>query len=130
MVDLKATEGQDIQTLQKSKEYFEKKCEQLSTQYKKVLNQLQEEQAMNRSLLNNQQHWQSAVQRLEEDKQKQEKELKDTQEQLRDILFHLEAQNKLSSENTGLDAKELEDGQISVGASSTPQSRRRSRRKK
>lgn len=57
-------------------------------------------------------------------------ELKDTQEQLRDILFHLEAQNKLSSENTGLDAKELEDGQISVGASSTPQSRRRSRRKK
>lgn len=48
---------------------------QLSTQYKKVLNQLQEEQAMNRSLLNNQQHWQSAVQRLEEDKQKQEKVL-------------------------------------------------------
>ena len=41
---------------------------QLSTQLRKVLKQLQEEQALNKSLLSNQQAWQDKVRKLEEDK--------------------------------------------------------------
>ena len=48
--------------------YYELVYLQLSTQLRKVLKQLQEEQALNKSLLSNQQAWQDKVRKLEEDK--------------------------------------------------------------
>jgi len=116
LVTTNSLENQDIQSLIKVKEQTEKKSEQLTSQLRKVLKQLQEEQALNKSLLSNQHEWQDKVRRLEDDKQSQQLELKETQDQLRDILFHLEAQNKLTSENSGLDQHELEQSQISTGA--------------
>lgn len=52
------------------------------------------------------------------------KELKETQDQLRDILFHLDAQEKLTADNSGVEQQELEDSQISVGAAAKPTTRR------
>ena len=43
-------------------------CCQLSTQLKKVLRQLQDEQALNKSLTTNQNHWLSKVEKLEQQK--------------------------------------------------------------
>ena len=42
-------------------------------------------------------------------------EIKDLQEQLRDVMFYLEAQQKLSS-TTEVSQEEIQEGQVIVGA--------------
>ena len=70
-------------------------------------------------------------------------EVSDLQEQLRDVMFYLEAQQKLSnvaSEGAngvggacgvaGVSQAEIQDGQVIVGASPSPQGREKKARKK
>ena len=68
---------------------------------------------------------------LEERSAKQEIELKDLKEQLRDLMFYIEASQKIKNENDAVQG-ELRDGQVVVGppASSSESGRPRGKTKR
>ena len=91
---------------------------------------------MNKCLSTNQKLWRDRVESLENKIDvtihQKEQEMKDLQEQVRDLMFYLETQKKVeeSPENT---KQELQEGQIllpSTSASSSNTPSRKSRRKK
>lgn len=49
-------------------------------------------------------------------------ELEELREQLRDMMFHLEAQQKLADDGLAVSQKELQEGQVIVGAASASSS--------
>lgn len=61
-----------------------------------TLNDLNEERQLGKALRNNQQQWQAKLTRLEEKfnelKQTKEKEISDLKEQVRDLMFFIDAQ--------------------------------------
>lgn len=103
----------------KEKQGVEKKCAQLNSRVAKLSLELQEEQEMNNCLRANQTQLQSRLAE-EERKGKESGELKDgtigeLQEQLRDVMFYLEAQQQI--EHLPADARsEIQEGQINIGA--------------
>ena len=62
--------------------------------------------------------WKEKVKVLEERCSNQETQLKDLQDQLRDVMFYIEASQKISSENKEMQ-EELREGQVIVGPSSS-----------
>lgn len=70
---------------------------------------------------------------MEERCSDQQNQLKDLQEQLRDVMFYIQASNKISSEDKELQ-EELREGQVVVGPSSaasvTGRSRGRGKRRR
>ncbi|KAK9532212.1 hypothetical protein VZT92_009609 [Zoarces viviparus] len=104
----------------KEKQGIEKKCTQLHTRVVKLSQELKEEQEMNRCLRANQVQLQSQLVE-EERKGKESGEHKDgaiseLQEQLRDVMFYLEAQQQI--EHLPPEARsEIQEGQINIGAS-------------
>ncbi|KAL1453831.1 hypothetical protein WDU94_010142 [Cyamophila willieti] len=109
----------------KEKVALEKKVQTMSHKLSQVQAELSEERQMSAALRQNQKDWQVKVNKLEtemktlrEEKQKETAELKD---QLRDIMFYLEAQNTIAkADNTG----EIQEGHVIVGepAAATSQS--------
>lgn len=103
----------------KEKQAMEKKCTQLHTRVVKLSQELKEEQEMNRCLRANQTQLQSQLAE-EERKAKETGERKDgaigeLQEQLRDVMFYLEAQQHI--EHLPPEARsEIQEGQINIGA--------------
>lgn len=103
----------------KEKQGVEKKCAQLNSRVAKLSLELQEEQEMNNCLRANQIQLQSRLAE-EERKGKESGELKDVtigelQEQLRDVMFYLEAQQQI--EHLPADARsEIQEGQINIAA--------------
>ncbi|PIK35652.1 putative BRCA1-associated protein-like [Apostichopus japonicus] len=142
---------QQLQDLTKDKISLEKKLSQINVKLKKVSAELKEEretqdpdrtkfnnafwfeyQQINGCLRENQKPWKEKVVNLErslqELKQSKEKEIQDLREQLRDVMFFLEAQNTISQspEDT---RQEIQEGQIVMGATgSTPTGRSSNRR--
>lgn len=123
MVDEHHRMEETLEQLNRQKLQIEKKCSQYHGQLTKVMRDLQEERAMNKSLLENQNVWQRQITELEsrakEMNEQKDKELEELREQLRDMMFHLGAQQKLS-EHDGLSVsqKELQEGQVIVGTTS------------
>ncbi|XP_005093000.1 BRCA1-associated protein [Aplysia californica] len=123
--------------LKKEKQTLDKKLTQLHTRTEKVMSELQEERQMNKCLRENQQQWQVRVgaleKQLKEITTKKDQEVKDLQEQLRDVMFYLEAQQKLAN-SPGVSREEIQDGQVIVGAaaasSKTPNGSTKKSRKK
>ncbi|XP_040202410.1 BRCA1-associated protein isoform X2 [Rana temporaria] len=117
----------------KEKQTAERKCTQLNTKLSKISNELKEEQEMNKCLRANQAVLQTKL-REEENMRKEVGEQKDLQivemqEQLRDVMFYLEAQRKINQMPE--DARqEIQDGQINiaVASSSSPQTSGKSRK--
>lgn len=109
------------------------RCTQLNTKLSKLSNELKEEQEMNKCLRANQALLQTKL-REEENMRKEVGEQKDLQivemqEQLRDVMFYLEAQRKINQMPE--DARqEIQDGQINiaVASSSSPQTSGKSRK--
>nr|XP_040053339.1 LOW QUALITY PROTEIN: BRCA1-associated protein [Gasterosteus aculeatus aculeatus] len=105
--------------ISKEKQGIEKKCTQLHTRVVKLSQELKEEQEMNRCLRANQTQLQSQLVE-EERKVKETGEHKDgaiaeLQEQLRDVMFYLEAQEQI--EHLPPEARsEIQEGQINIGA--------------
>ncbi|XP_071944544.1 BRCA1-associated protein-like [Antedon mediterranea] len=123
-----------VQNLLKEKSALEKKISQLSSKLHRTNQNLIEEKEMNSCLRSNQNVWQDKVKSLEQtskvDKEKYQKEIVDLQEQLRDVMFFLEAQDKIKQSPANI-RQEIQDGQISVGsASGTSESRTTSKRGK
>ncbi|KAK3707696.1 hypothetical protein RRG08_050511 [Elysia crispata] len=109
----------------KEKQNLEKKYQQLHSRTTKVLAELQEERQLNKCLRENQQLWQGKVSALEErlksSTETRDKEVSDLQEQLRDVMFYLEAQQKLAGGEglDGMSREELQESQVIVGAASS-----------
>lgn len=95
---------------------LEKKVTILSSKLSSALSQLQDEKEISRALQRNQTAWQTKFNNLESQfkgfQETKDKELLDLKEQLRDVMFFLEAQKQIEAS----DAKEeIAEGRIVVG---------------
>ncbi|KAG8456125.1 hypothetical protein GDO86_002067 [Hymenochirus boettgeri] len=112
-----------LNDLIKEKQSAERRCTQLNNKVAKLSNELKEEQEMNKCLRANQTVLQSKV-REEENLRKEICEQKDMQivemqEQLRDVMFYLETQQKINQMPADT-RQEIQDGQINIASSSSP----------
>ncbi|XP_069816889.1 BRCA1-associated protein isoform X1 [Dendropsophus ebraccatus] len=122
-----------LNDLLKEKQAVERRCTQLNVKVSKLSTELKEEQEMNKCLRANQAELQSKL-KEEETLRKEACEQKDLQivemqEQLRDVMFYLEAQRKINQMPE--DARqEIQDGQINIamGSSSTSPASGKSRK--
>ncbi|CAG05318.1 unnamed protein product [Tetraodon nigroviridis] len=110
---------QRVSEISKEKQSLEKKCAQLATRAAKLSQELKEEQEMNCCLRANQNQLQSQLAE-EERKGKDNGHLKDAaieelQQQLRDMMFHLETQQQI--QHLLPEARsEIQEGQINIAA--------------
>ncbi|XP_033218355.1 BRCA1-associated protein [Belonocnema kinseyi] len=125
-----------ISTLNKEKQTLEKKIQNITHKLSQSQSELSEEKALRKSLQLNQTSWQTKHKQLQDElaqyKTGKESELTDLKEQLRDVMFFLEAQKQI--ENSA-DREEIAAGRILIGPdaktsknSSTRSSRRQSKR--
>uniref|UniRef100_A0A8C6P2W6 BRCA1-associated protein n=1 Tax=Nothobranchius furzeri TaxID=105023 RepID=A0A8C6P2W6_NOTFU len=110
---------QRLGEITKEKQSFEKKCTQLNSRVVKLSQELKEEQEMNLCLRANQTQLQGQL--AEEEHKAKESERKDVvitelQEQLRDVMFYLETQQKIEQLSTEA-RSEIQEGQINIPAS-------------
>ncbi|KAL5016961.1 hypothetical protein ScPMuIL_006550 [Solemya velum] len=124
---------ESLSRITKEKQSAERKCSHLHTKYSKVLTDLQEEKQMNGCLRQNQEGWQNRVELLEEQVKNiteiKDKEMKDLQEQLRDVMFYLEAQQKLANTDE-VSQEEIQESQVILGAAANPPTNSKKTRKK
>uniref|UniRef100_A0A1A7XQX3 BRCA1-associated protein n=1 Tax=Iconisemion striatum TaxID=60296 RepID=A0A1A7XQX3_9TELE len=111
---------QRLGEITKEKQSVEKKCTQLNGRVVKLSQELKEEQEMNLCLRANQTQLQGQLAE-EEHKAKESGEHKDVvitelQEQLRDVMFYLETQQKIEQLSTEA-RSEIQEGQINIPAS-------------
>ncbi|XP_053206578.1 BRCA1-associated protein-like [Panonychus citri] len=120
------------QRLRKEKQSLEKKVTNLSSRLTKVLHDVQEEKEMNKCLSQNQDLWsqkfQSTESNLKTSIDKKDKEIEDLKEQVRDLMFFVEAQNKLKDVKD-VSQDEIEESSIVVGAASRLSKARRARKR-
>ncbi|KAL7729665.1 hypothetical protein ACLKA6_007938 [Drosophila palustris] len=120
---------QQQQTMQKEKQNLERKLAHHATKLKEMQKQLTEERELSKALQNNQSSWHLKYKNLEQQynefKHNHDKEVTDLQEQLRDVMFFLDTQQKMA--NT-----ELSGASITGVSDKEPEtsSRRGNRRKK
>lgn len=117
----------EIQTLVKDKNVLEKKVNQLSTKLGSVLHDLAEEKQFNKTLHANHMSWQTKYNALEQKYQERDAEVKELKEQVRDLMFFMEAQNTISKSEL---KEEIVEGSVTVGDPSPTSSKGKSRRKK
>lgn len=118
----------------KEKQVAEKRTNLLTAKVNKMVTELEEEREMNRCLRENQIEWQTRVTDLEQRLAKKDEEMTELQEQLRDLMFYLEAKEKLETSDE-VTQQELQEGSIVVQSSSamssaTPSGSGRKPRKK
>jgi BRCA1-associated protein len=126
-----------LDSLNKEKQTFEKRCTLLNTKLSKIQNELNDEKELNRCLTSNQTAYQAKLNELEDKLKKsnddKNKEIEELQSQLRDIMFYLDAQKKIADNAT---SDELQDSHMfiqqneSASSSSSSLPRQRRRRKK
>lgn len=121
--------------VEQEKKNLEKKYTQVASKVGKLAKDLKDEQELNKCLLGNQKLWQEKLQETE-DKLKdveatRQQEVRDLEEQLADLMRHLETQQAISNAPNET-RQELQDGQLFLGEGSSPkhQSKGKSRRKK
>lgn len=117
----------------KEKQALDRKCNQMHSKLGKVIHDLQEEQDMNKCLRENQQLWQKRVTTLETTvqdlAQAKDREIAELRDQLRDVMFYLEAQDTLAK-TTDVSQEEIQEGQVIVGAAAAPEASSKKRPKK
>lgn len=96
----------------------DKRVHQLQSKVQKANKELTEERQINECLRDNQQQWHSRVEELEAQLKKtvseREKEVEDLKEQLRDVMFFIEARQTLQNA-PDVSQDEIREGQIVVG---------------
>ncbi|PNF20905.1 BRCA1-associated protein [Cryptotermes secundus] len=107
--------------LSREKQAADKKLQHVMGRLSMAQSELQDERQMNHALQQNQSAWQSKFQALEkqfnECRIDKDKELADVREQLRDVMFFLEAQKQISE---SADRDEIAEGRIVIGESAQP----------
>lgn len=105
----------ELELLAREKIKNEGKVAQLSAKLNKLTVMLEEEKQLNRSLTQNQEEWQKKLKRAEVEasvlQQQKDKEIEELKEQVRDMMFFLEAQDKIKDSPL---CSELAGGSISV----------------
>lgn len=103
----------------KDKEAFRRKSEQLSLQLNKTKAELQEEKDINKCMSDNQVGWQTRLKdveaKLQQLQEAKDKEVHDLQEQLRDLMFYLDAKDKITSSSSEIQ-QEIQEGTVIVGS--------------
>ncbi|XP_055327241.1 BRCA1-associated protein-like [Paramacrobiotus metropolitanus] len=123
-VDTVQTNQEDFQTVTKEKEALEKKLNQLTAQLVKVTKELNNEQQLSKGLMENQKE----IQVLLEIISQKDREKSDLQEQLADLMFHMQAQQKISEMPDEIRG-EIEEGNTMVGDRQIPRTARNRRRR-
>lgn len=105
----------NLQQITKEKTNLDKKYATLTTKFNKLQSELNEEKELNKCLASNQEIYQSKLVTLEDKLKKsdQEKaaEIEDLQSQLRDVMFYLDAQSKLSK---SVDSEEIQGSSMQI----------------
>ncbi|TRY74564.1 hypothetical protein TCAL_09740, partial [Tigriopus californicus] len=103
--------------LSKEKAKSDQKLAQMNSKFQKLHLELQEEKQMNESLRRNQGEYQKRVDRFENQlldvKTAKDAEVKELQEQMRDLMFYMEAQQKIAQSPM---RDEIQNGDVSVGS--------------
>ncbi|EDO31557.1 predicted protein [Nematostella vectensis] len=112
---------------EKEKRNFEKKYNQVVGKVGKLVNELKEEKELNKCLRENQAAWQEKVIEIENKFQESEKirttEVRELQEQVADLMHHLQAQEAIACAPQET-RQELQEGQMFVGEGSSSQNRK------
>uniref|UniRef100_A0A0N5AZM2 BRCA1-associated protein n=1 Tax=Syphacia muris TaxID=451379 RepID=A0A0N5AZM2_9BILA len=118
--DQNIEKDQKLSECQQAKQATEKKLKNMTTKYNKVLLELNDERMLNKLLRTDQEKWTAKITELSE-KYRALQELYDTEsadlnEQIRDLLLHLEARDKFQEtvKSERLSEKELKEGILSV----------------
>ncbi|XP_014229674.1 BRCA1-associated protein [Trichogramma pretiosum] len=109
-----------VAALNRDKQNLEKKLQGSSSKLSKLQTQLTEEKELRLALQRNQTSWQEKHKKLQDEmndyKEKKESETTDLREQIRDLMFFIEAQKQI--ENSA-EKEEIASGRIVVGPGST-----------
>jgi len=113
-----------VEFISKEKNKSDGKLTNANSRIRKLCDELKEEKQMNENLMHNQKAWQIKYdvmqKKMEDDCKKKEKEINDLQEQMRDVMFYLEAQNKVG-QSSMKDEIQQEGAQVVIGTpSNTP----------
>ncbi|XP_063470537.1 BRCA1-associated protein isoform X3 [Symphalangus syndactylus] len=110
-----------LNDLLKEKQSVERKCTQLNTKVAKLTNELKEEQEMNKCLRANQVLLQNKLKEeervLKETCDQKDLQITEIQEQLRDVMFYLETQQKINHLPAET-RQEIQEGQINIAMAS------------
>ncbi|KAH9638770.1 hypothetical protein HF086_002010 [Spodoptera exigua] len=112
--------SEQVATLTKENKNLERKLQQVTNKLSVLQNELSEERGLAAALANSQAEWQARAKLKEETFVKEVSELK---EQLRDMMFFVEARGQLQQANVSQD--ELAAAQVSVAPPPKPRRRRR-----
>ncbi|CAH0392002.1 unnamed protein product [Bemisia tabaci] len=125
---------QKLSTLVKEKQTNDKKLHQISTRLSQTQSELSDERQLSQALQENQTAWQSRFNNLEKEfkdfKSSRDEEMKELKEQIRDLMFTLEAQNFIANSDN---RDEIAEGRIVVGSSNAadkPATSQRRRKKR
>ncbi|KRY76853.1 BRCA1-associated protein [Trichinella pseudospiralis] len=110
----------DLHSSTTDKCQLEKKNRILTSKYENALKQLSDEKQMNKCMLQNQDEYKSTIEDLKEKLSKitkeKDQEIAELQEQVHDLLVHVEAKTKLTEAGNAV-VEELQEGRIFVGPS-------------
>merc|ERR1712025_689847 len=119
---------EELESAKKEKLKNDTKLSQMSAKLGKLTSDLNEEKQLNKSLRQNQEEWQCKLKRAEIEvnviKEVKDKEIEDLKEQVRDLMFYLEAQAKVKDSPLKND---IEGGSIVVGEASNNEAPRKSK---
>uniref|UniRef100_H2ZET7 UBP-type domain-containing protein n=1 Tax=Ciona savignyi TaxID=51511 RepID=H2ZET7_CIOSA len=102
---------------------------QLSNKFTQTLRDLSNERELNKSLIKNQEMWRKKVVDVEEVASKQQVEITELKEQLRDVMFYIEASQAIKKED-GQVQDDIRDGTVVVGPSTSSDSNRRRKKQR
>ncbi|XP_062890297.1 BRCA1-associated protein isoform X2 [Mobula hypostoma] len=112
---------QKLNEIMKDKQALERKCSQLNNRVLKLGTELREEQEMNKYLRTNQIQLQAKLKeeekKLKDTCDEKDRQITEVQEQLRDVMFYLEAQQKIN-EMPADTRQEIQEGQINIAVAS------------
>lgn len=107
-----------LETAKKERQSLEKKVAAVSAKLTKTTAGFGEEMELNKSLRQNQDEWAKKLAEIEASNERKELQINELQEQLRDVMFFLEAKDKLQTV-TEVSKEELQEGQIYIQPNSS-----------
>ncbi|XP_070495567.1 BRCA1-associated protein [Chironomus tepperi] len=117
---------QKLNTVIKEKQAIEKRMTALSSRLAIVLKDLSEERQFSKTLQLNHNSWQTKYSNLEKQYKEKEAEIVELKDQVKDLMFYMEAQNTISKSEL---KDEIAEGSIIVGESSGNKSKNRRKKK-
>lgn len=117
---------QKLNGVMKEKQALEKKLAAMNARLTTCLKDLAEEKQFSKTLQINHTSWQTKYSNLEKLYKEKEKEVADLKEQVRDLMFYMEAQNTISRSEF---KEEIAEGSVTVGEDSTSKGKNRRKKK-